>query len=924
MTKPHLRLLLVEDSVDDAELIARILHDYKLELLRVDSEGTLRQALATNEFDLVITDHVLPGFDSEGVLEALAELAPELPCLLVSGKVGEEAVGAAMRQGAADYVPKGGLEGLPTAIERTLVASEQRRERAAIELALARSGRLFRAVFVNARDAMLIVDAERRLIDANPAAGEMLAMPAHELTKLKVDDLMPGSWRLNAARSWDEFLAAGDRGGEIELLRADGALAPTEFTLASSFQPGRHLLVMRNIRERRAAEAAAKRHIAQQEAIAAFGEKALREENRDLLQETALRSVAATLGAELASVMEQRAGEDVLLVLAELSAGEMCAGDRVPHGPQASSQASFTIREGGPVLVEDYEEETRFAPTESFRERGVRSALSVEVPGRLGAQFGVLCAASVRPSAFKADDAVFLTAVAGILADALKRAGSEDEIRELALHDSLTGLPNRTLFFDRLGLALARAERQGSRLAVLFLDIDRFKTYNDTLGHRATDRLLVQVGARIERTMRDTDTVARFGGDEFVILCEDLAGEDEGEILTTRLVSAFDRPFSFVEGERHKLSASIGIAVSDPDNLDGEALLRDADIAMYRSKETGTGLWTMATKEMRLAVLDRSETRSALERAIGADELILHYQPIVALDGGEISAVEALVRWDHPERGLIPALEFIPIAEDSDLIVRLGEWVLRAACHQAATWREELGGRAPLPVHVNLSARQVAQQDLPELVRAVLDEYGVAPSDIALEITESALIEGKHGPIATLVELKTMGVSIVLDDFGTGFSSLSYLERFPIDTLKIDRAFISKLGEPTAPAPIVTAIVGMARALAVATVAEGVETAVQAAAVAVLGCERAQGYFFARPVPADEISQLVRDNTTLRERAAEAGALIPPVPSNGRAGVNGGSGIREHVAASRNTNGGAIGATSSSTASRAMKVPRST
>jgi diguanylate cyclase (GGDEF)-like protein/PAS domain S-box-containing protein len=904
MTKPHLRLLLVEDSADDAELIARTLHDYELELSRVDSEGTLREALATNEFDLVITDHMLPGFDSEGVLETLAELYPKLPCLLVSGKVGEEAVGAAMRQGAVDYVAKDALEGLPAAIQRTLLASERRRERTAIELALARSGRLFRAVFVNARDAMLIVDAERRLVDANPAAGEMLGMPAHELTKLKVDDLMPEAWRLDAARCWEEFLAAGDRGGEIELLRADGALVPTEFTLASSFLPGRHLMVMRNIRARRAAEAAATRHIAQQEAIAAFGEQALRGESLTFLRETALRSVAATLGAELACIMEQRAGEDAFLVLAEMSAGEMRAGERVPHGPEGSSQASFTVREGGPVVVEDYEEETRFAPTESFSERGVRSALSVEIPGHRGQTFGVLCAASVTPSAFKADDATFLTAVASILADALKRAGSEDEIRELALHDSLTGLPNRALFFDRLSLAIARAERQGSRFAVLFLDIDRFKAYNDTLGHRATDRLLAQVAARMERTMRDTDTVARFGGDEFVILCEDLAGEDEAVILTTRLVSALQKPFSFVEGEHHKVSASIGIAVSDAANLDGEVLLRDADIAMYRSKENGTGLWTMATKEMRLAVVDRTETKSALERAIEGDELVLHYQPIVALDGGEISAVEALVRWEHQERGLIPALEFIPIAEESGLIVRLGEWVLRAACHQAAKWREEFGHRAPLPVHVNLSARQVAQKNLPELVRAVLHQYGVAPSDIALEITESALIEGIHGPIAALVELNSMGVRIVLDDFGTGYSSLSYLERFPIDTLKIDRAFISKLEEPTAPAPIVTAIVGMARALAVATVAEGVETAVQTAAVALLGCQRAQGYFFARPAPAEDISQLVRDNTTLRERAVEASTLIPSIPSISRADANGGSGSHEQGAASRNTESG--------------------
>jgi EAL domain-containing protein (putative c-di-GMP-specific phosphodiesterase class I) len=289
---------------------------------------------------------------------------------------------------------------------------------------------------------------------------------------------------------------------------------------------------------------------------------------------------------------------------------------------------------------------------------------------------------------------------------------------------------------------------------------------------------------------------------------------------------------------------------------------------MYHSKQRGRGMCTVATKEMGLAVHDRSKTKNALERAIENNELVLHYQPIVALDTSEIRAVEALVRWQHAERGLIPPLEFVPIAEESGLINRLGEWVLRAACRQAAQWRVELGEPAPLPIHVNLAARQVAQPDLVALVHAVLNEYGVPPSDIVLEITESLLIEGSHGPTAALLELKRMGVSIVLDDFGTGYSSLSYLERFPIDTLKIDRAFVSKIKDPAAPSPIVTAIVGMASALGLGTVAEGVETANQAAAVAALGCQHAQGYFYARPAPAERTTRFVRDNTPLPVRVA--------------------------------------------------------
>jgi EAL domain-containing protein (putative c-di-GMP-specific phosphodiesterase class I) len=278
---------------------------------------------------------------------------------------------------------------------------------------------------------------------------------------------------------------------------------------------------------------------------------------------------------------------------------------------------------------------------------------------------------------------------------------------------------------------------------------------------------------------------------------------------------------------------------------------------------------------MRTAVIDRVETHTALGKAIDSDGLLLHYQPIVALNGGGLSAVEALVRWESPDGGLVPPGDFIPLAEESGLILRLGEWVLRAACGQAARWRAEFGSRAPLPIHINVSARQVAQPDLPELVREVLEDTGITPSDIALEITESALIDTVGAPMATLADLKSMGVRIVLDDFGTGYSSLSYLDRFPIDVLKIDRAFVSHVRGPGAPAPIVTAIVGMATALAVGTVAEGVETAEQAAAVTALGCERAQGFFFARPALADQIASLVHDDTPLRERAAEAAALAP-------------------------------------------------
>lgn len=900
MTDRRLHLLLVEDSVHDADLIARALEHggYALEYERVESDAGLREALARNEYDLAITDHALPGFGSASVLATLAEMAPDLPCVLVSGKVGEEAVGAAMRQGAVDYVAKESLGRLPAAVERTLAEQALRRARHATEEALARSGRLFEAVFVNTRDAMLILDDERRLLDANPAAAEMFGLSRDALLELDVEDLMPEAVQGDAPRLWNDFLHTGRGRGEVELVRPDGDLVAAEYSAAANFVRGRHIIVLRDIRKRRLADAEALRHSAQQEAIAKLGERALREENLDLLMQDAAERVSATLGAEIVTVLELRSGERTFVVRAETGLAHMRVGARVAEGSEPSAQPSYTVRHGNPVLVHDYAQEERFDHDPMSSELGVRSGLSVQIPGDLS-PFGVLGASSTRPEAFRADDASFMAAVANILADALKRARNEAEMRELALHDSLTGLPNRTLFFDRLTLALARTSRLGTRLAVLFLDVDHFKSFNDTLGHRAADRLLTQVGARIERTMRETDTVARFGGDEFVVLCEDLTSDDEAEALSIRLDSAFDVPFSF-DDERHELSASIGVAMSDPDNLDGEALLRDADIAMYRSKQNGRAMWTLATEEMRDAVVDRFETRRALAQAIEADELVLHFQPIVILDGGDLCGVEALVRWEDPQRGLIPPGQFIPLAEETGLILRLGEWVLREACRQAAHWRVEFGDEAPLPIHVNFSARQVAKPDLPQVVGAILEETGAAPCDIALEITEGTLIDSLGGPVATLAELKRLGVSIVLDDFGTGYSSLSYLEHLPIDVLKIDRAFVSALEGPSAPAPIVTAIVGVARALAVGTVAEGVETAEQTAAVTALGCTRAQGYFFARPGPAEGISALVRDAAPLRERAAEAHLLAPPAPgllwpgASAEAATDGPVGVEEH------------------------------
>ena len=433
-----------------------------------------------------------------------------------------------------------------------------------------------------------------------------------------------------------------------------------------------------------------------------------------------------------------------------------------------------------------------------------------------------------------------------------------------ALHDPLTGLPNRILFIDRLQQALARARRLGGRVAVVFIDVDRFKVVNDSFGHASGDALLTQIASRLSQAVRASDSVARFGGDEFVLLFDSVENELMTLQLTDRIRRDLVRPFSLGGGEDYFATASLGVALSDELASTAETLVRDADAAMYRAKAAGGGRYELFDANMREEAIAALRTERDLRQGLAREELRLHYQPIWALGSGRIEAVEALVRWERPGHGLLAPAEFIAIAEQSDLILDLGEWVLKEACRQAAVWRVELGDDAPLPVHVNVSARQLAQPELPAMVAEVLASAGLSGADLALEITESGLLESTERPAAVMQALKDLGVRIVLDDFGTGYSSLSYLKRFPIDELKIDREFVARLGIVGEDAAIVTAVVAMAHALELCVVGEGVETDEQVVALHGLGCERAQGFWLARPSDAEHIGMLVRQSPSQR------------------------------------------------------------
>jgi diguanylate cyclase (GGDEF)-like protein/PAS domain S-box-containing protein len=443
--------------------------------------------------------------------------------------------------------------------------------------------------------------------------------------------------------------------------------------------------------------------------------------------------------------------------------------------------------------------------------------------------------------------------VASQLGHVIERANAASRLSHQALHDHLTGLPNRTLFADRLNQALARLGRHTTLMAVLFVDVDNFKVINDSLGHDQGDRILVILSERLLAAVRLGDTVARFGGDEFVILCEEVADEAEAMTIAERVGELAGAALS-LDGRDHLVTVSTGIALTTDRHVPSADLLRDADAAMYQAKAAGRARSKTFATSMRIQAVHRLDTEMALRRAITDGELRLHYQPIIDIASGRTDGIEALVRWEHPTQGTIAPEQFIPIAEDTGLIIPLGEWVLGESCRQARAWHQTYPQLAHITVSVNLSGRQINQSDLIPVVSNVLADTGLDPSSLILEMTESVLMADAEGTIIVLRALRNLGVHISIDDFGTGYSSLSYLKKFPVDALKIDKSFVDGLGSKDDDTAIARAIINLAHTLGLYTVAEGVETPTQLRALALLGSDKAQGYLISRPQPPDTLT----------------------------------------------------------------------
>ena len=438
--------------------------------------------------------------------------------------------------------------------------------------------------------------------------------------------------------------------------------------------------------------------------------------------------------------------------------------------------------------------------------------------------------------------------------DITERRAAEDRIRYLALHDALTGLANRALFSERIGQTLAHARRRGSRVAVMFVDLDRFKVFNDSLGHDVGDHLLAAVAERLRACLRQEDTVARLGGDEFAVLVDGVEGESAFASIAQKIIDAVRIPVE-VDGHELNVGASIGISVFPDDGDSPETLLKHADLAMYQVKASGRNHFRFYRPELNQRADRRMTIENGLRRALDRGELVVHYQPELDLASGGIVAMEALLRWQHPELGLLFPESFLDVAEDTGLVVPIGEWVLMEACRQQRAWQEAQVAAPAVVVSVNLSALQFQQRDLVATVRQCLSQTGLPPNALELEITETALMNDAGTSVTMLRTLNDLGVGTAVDDFGTGYSSLAYLKRFPVRKLKIDRSFVREVDSNLEDAAIVRAIVSLARSLQLSIVAEGIETEAQAAFLHITGCQAGQGHYFAAPFSAAEATQ---------------------------------------------------------------------
>jgi diguanylate cyclase (GGDEF)-like protein/PAS domain S-box-containing protein len=731
------------------------------------------------------------------------------------------------------------------------VATELRdRRRAASALAELATQRQHLVSLLEESDvAVAVLDLHGTYVELGPRAVRILGWPEESLLGSPVVDRIDAADR---GRISDLIATvAAEPGSRRDGIRtrhrtADGGWIDLELSIANRLaDPAVQGLVLsaEDVSSHVAATAELEASLEQQVGVAQLGRRALEGADPSLLALEAIAIIRRTMGVDGVELYRHVAGEEMLLLEAALGPTRELSG-LITIGTDEPVPENLAIAERKTVVVDDLPTDQRFEIPPHLRFGGPHSMLSVPVTGP-HRPYGALSVHSARRRLFMPDDTIFVQSIANALGLALDRRRAEEETLHRAFHDALTGLPNRTLFVHRLQRTLERRSVLATTVGVFVVDLDHFKVINDSLGHELGDALLVEVSHRLRDCVRPGDMVARLGGDEFALMCEDAAFGDKVDAIAGRISDALEAPFE-IAGRAIHVSASVGVALPHSPGVTAASLLRDADIALYQAKDRGRGGYAVFEETHHVQAVTRLETESELRRALPAGELEVHYQPTVDLATRRTTGAEALVRWLHPTRGLIRPTEFIPIAEQTDLIDRVGRWVLKEACRQLADWSSR-PETASLSVAVNLSARQLCQPGLTSEVALVIGQLGIDPAKLCLEITESALMVDLDRAIHAVRELKTLGVRIAVDDFGTGYSSLSYLTRLPVDVVKIDRSFVSAIAHEEQDRAITRGIIDLAHSLRLTVVAEGVETREQLSLLEEMGCDLAQGYLFARP-----------------------------------------------------------------------------
>jgi diguanylate cyclase (GGDEF)-like protein len=572
-----------------------------------------------------------------------------------------------------------------------------------------------------------------------------------------------------------------------------------------------------------------------------------------------------------ATVLHARAG---VLALAGSDRRAFAWGEGIPtwfaHDPGVLVRSGIFARvagSAGAVAVRDVRDDSNADVVAAARELGVAGYAGVALQAPDGASLGILCVFEAEPRDWTQDELRVLATLSSVAATEvtlrrklIDRERVEEQLRHDTLHDSLTGLPNRAFFTERLRHAVQRARRhKDDMFAVLFLDLDNFKVVNDSVGHQSGDELLCVVARRLEACMRGGDMVARLGGDEFAVLLERISDVSDAARVAERIHGELVAPVN-LGGYEVFTSASVGIALSSSATELPDVLLRSADMAMYRAKKRGRSRYEVFNTSMHAEALTRLQVETDLRRALEREEFVLFYQPIISLKTGHITGLEALIRWRHPDRGLVRPTEFVAAAEETGLILPMGQWVLDKACSQMQELRRELNLQTPLELGVNLSAKQFSQPDLVEQVADAVRRSGLDPSTLCLEITEGVVIEKTMLATQTIAGLKEIGVRIYMDDFGTGYSSLSYLHRLPVDAIKIDRAFVSHMDTEDRPQQVVRTILTLVQNLGLETIAEGVTNAEQLQLLRQLGCTAAQGFLFSPPIELAAVTQMLKED----------------------------------------------------------------